>query len=248
MKIDKRRKYYLVLDTETTNSLEDPLVYDLGYAIIDKHGTIYKTESFIVSDIFFQDDLMASAYYIKKLSLYYKDIKVGSRKVVSLYEARQQLKEDMTTYSVQAVLAYNMAFDYLSTNTTERYTTKSKYRYFIPYGVPIWCIWNMACNTICNSKKYVEWCLLNGEVSQKGNIKTSAETVYKYLTDNPQFTESHTALEDVLIETAIFVECLKRKGITLIEKKINRACWQIPQRTRKKLTAFNELGMSQASA
>ena len=232
MKIDKRKKYYLALDTETTNSLEDPLVYDLGYAIIDKHGTIYKTESFIVSDIFFQDDLMASAYYAKKLPLYYKDIKVGSRKVVSLYEARRQLKEDITTYSVQAVLAYNMAFDYLSTNTTQRYTTKSKYRYFIPYGVPIWCIWNMACNTICNSKKYVEWCLTVGEVSEKGNIKTSAETVYKYLLLDENFTESHTALEDVMIEAEIFATCVKRYGITKLEKKINRGCWRIPQKLR----------------
>lgn len=232
MKIDRRRKYYLVLDTETANGLEDPLVYDLGYAIIDKHGTIFKTESFIVSDIFYQNDLMASAYYAKKIPMYYKDIKVGTRKVVNLYTARKTLLDDIKQWNIQAILAYNMAFDYRSTNTTQRYTTKSKYRYFLPYNIPIWCIWNMACNTICNSKKYVEWCLAVGEVSEKGNIKTSAETVYRYLLLNERFTESHTALEDVLIEAQIFATCVKRYGITKLEKKINRGCWRIPQKLR----------------
>ena len=33
--IDKRRAYYLVFDTETANSLDDPIVYDIGGAIID---------------------------------------------------------------------------------------------------------------------------------------------------------------------------------------------------------------------
>lgn len=235
MKIDRRRKYYLVLDTETANGLEDPLVYDLGYAIIDKHGTIFKTESFIVSDIFYQNDLMTSAYYARKIPMYYKDIKVGTRKVVNLYTARKILLDDIEEWRIEAVLAYNMAFDYRATTTTQRYETKSKYRYFLPYGVPIWCIWNMACHSICNTRQYVNFCLQNGEVSNAGNIKTSAETVYKFITKNPQFTESHTALEDVLIEAQIFVKCVKREGIGSIHTKINRGCWRIPQRTLKEM-------------
>ena len=37
-KIDRRKTYYLVFDTETTNSMDDPIVYDIGGAVVDKNG------------------------------------------------------------------------------------------------------------------------------------------------------------------------------------------------------------------
>lgn len=47
MKIDKRKKYFITLDTETTNNnfesgFNDGLVYDLGFTITDKQGNIYE--------------------------------------------------------------------------------------------------------------------------------------------------------------------------------------------------------------
>ena len=236
MKIDKRKKYYIILDTETANTTEDPLVYDLGYIIVDKHGTVYKAESFVVSDIFYREyDLMQTAYYAEKLPMYYEDIRVGYRKVVNLYTARQFLLKDIKDYNIQAVCAYNASFDVRAVNTTQRYITKSKYRYFIPYNIPIWCIWNMACNTICNTRRYIEFCLANGFVSESGNIQTSAETVYRYLIDDTAFTEMHTGIDDVMIEKEIFAFCIKRKGITKVEKNINRLCWRIPQKVKREL-------------
>ena len=40
MKIDRRKNYYLMLDTETANTLDDPLVYDIGLAVVDKAGKV----------------------------------------------------------------------------------------------------------------------------------------------------------------------------------------------------------------
>ena len=40
--------------------------------------------------------------------------------------------------------------------------------------------------------------------------KYGAETVYRYLTQNPDFVEAHTALEDSKIESVILLEVLKR--------------------------------------
>ena len=37
-KIDKRVAKYVVVDTETTNSIECPLAYDIGFAVIDSKG------------------------------------------------------------------------------------------------------------------------------------------------------------------------------------------------------------------
>ena len=89
-KIDKRKSYFLVFDTETTNGLDDPIMYDLGGAVIDKKGKVYETFSLIIDEVFNgMKDLMQSAYYAKKIPMYEEQIAKGERKVVSMYEARK---------------------------------------------------------------------------------------------------------------------------------------------------------------
>jgi hypothetical protein len=55
MTIDKRKNYYLTIDTETANGLDDPMMYDLGGAIHDKRGHVYETFSFVIYDVFCAD-------------------------------------------------------------------------------------------------------------------------------------------------------------------------------------------------
>ena len=219
---------YLVVDIETANTLEDALAYDVGLAIADRNGNIYEKHSFICSEIFNDTTLMASAYYAKKIPEYLADIKQGSRKVVSLYEIRKKVFDLYETYHYKAVLAYNAYFDNRGLNITQRYLTKSKYRWFFPYGVPVHCIWHMACQVICSQKKYYNFCVANGFVSDKGNISTSAEIVYRFLTNDPTFHEEHKGLDDVLIETQIFAKCIAKKK--KMNRKINRGCWRLAQR------------------
>ena len=59
MKYDKRRKYYLILDCETATlpfskefncakdiALQKPLIYDIGWQVVDKKGKVYKKVSY----------------------------------------------------------------------------------------------------------------------------------------------------------------------------------------------------------
>ena len=228
------KKYYLVLDVETANSTDDALVYDLGYVVCDKKGNIYEADSFIVSDIFFEEaNLMQSAYYAKKIPTYLEGIKNRAFNVVTFKQAREKLLNAIKSYKVEAVCAYNANFDYTALNTTQRWLTKSKYRYFLPYGTKVYCIWHMACQLICTQKAYIKFCLENGFVSPSGNIKTSAETVYAYMTNNADYDENHTGLEDVLIETKILAKCFAQHK--RVEKNINRFCWRIPQAKAKEV-------------
>ena len=55
MTIDRRRNYYLTIDTETANGLDDPMMYDLSGAIHDRQGNVYETFSFVIYDIFCAD-------------------------------------------------------------------------------------------------------------------------------------------------------------------------------------------------
>lgn len=228
------KDYYLVLDVETANSTNDPLVYDLGFAVCDRKGNIYEAESYVVSDIFYKEtELMQTAYYHEKLPKYYEGIKEKAFKVINFYTAKKRIADLIEKYNIKAVCAYNASFDTKALNTTQRYLTNSKYRYFLPYGTEVYCIWHMACQVICTQKRYIKFCLDNGFVSESGNIKTSAETVFAYMTKNEKYEECHTGLKDVLIETQIMAKCFAQHK--KMNKKINRLCWRIPQSKAKEM-------------
>lgn len=211
MKIDRRRSYYIVFDTETANGLNDPIVYDLGFAVIDKLGRVYESHSLVIREVFYgMSDLMQSAYYANKLPKYHKEIANRQRKVVSFYEAKMLFKKACDKYNIKVAVAHNARFDYRSTTKTQRYITKSKYRFFLPYGIELWDTMKMANDAICKQVMYKEWCQKNGYVTKNNQVRKTAEILYRYISGKSDFTESHTGLEDVMIEKEIFVHCIRQ--------------------------------------
>ena len=201
---------YIMLDTETTNSLDDPICYDVGFAVVDKEGTIYETHSFVVAEVFLNEELMASAYFIEKVPQYWEDIKKGTRKLAKFNTIRKVLAETMKKYNTNIVIAHNARFDYRSTAKTQRYLTKSKYRYFLPYGTEIWDTLKMAREVLKNDVAYDNFCYDNNYVTKRGCKRFTAEILYRFFTGDNDFVESHTGLEDVTIEKVIFAECMAR--------------------------------------
>lgn len=209
MAIDRRKNYYIVFDTETANSLDDPIMYDLGFAVVDKKGNVYETYSLIVREVFYgMSGLMDTAYYANKLPQYHEEIAKGERKVVSLFEAKKIFNKVAKKYNVKACIAHNARFDYRATAKTQRYLTKSRYRFFLPYGVELWDTLKMAQDTICKQVHYKEWCYNNGYLTKNGRVRATAEILYKYISGEDTFKESHTGLEDVMIEKEIFAHCV----------------------------------------
>ena len=230
----RKKEMYLVIDTETCNSIEQPMCYDIGYAITDRHGNIYETRSFVVAEMFLDNkDLMQSCYFAEKVPQYWEDIKNGTREIKSIFNIRKQIKTDMKKYNIKQVGAYNMGFDKRALNNTIRYCSKSLIRWFFPFGTDFFCIWNMACQAILSKASYVKFAIDNNFVSEKGNIQTSAECCYRFLTKDVNFIESHTGLEDVLIEVAILAECFKKHE--KLNKCIYSACWRLPQKKKKEM-------------
>lgn len=238
--MDKRRKYFLVVDVETANSTEQALTYDVGFSVCDKQGRVYESRSYAISDIFFDEkkiygntELMDSAYYAQKLPQYYDGMRSGAWKVAPLLVVRKEIHQLMKEYNISVVCAYNCHFDKSALNTTLRYVSKSALRWFFPYNTEFYCIWNMACQTICKQKNFLKFCLENGLYSASGNCKTSAEVVWAYLTDNVDFEEKHTGLEDVKIEVQIMAHCFRQHKS--MDRGINRLCWRLPQSEFKAL-------------
>ena len=223
--MDKRIKYRLVIDTETCPlNIEETAVtpynmwvYDCGWAVVDKKGNVYKTESFINADIFLDEkQLMKSAYYADKIPKYWEQIKSGERKLTSFYNIKKQLYKDIKNYNITEVFAHNMYFDYTALNNTQRWLTKSRYRYFFPYGIKICDTLKMARQVINKMPSFQLFCDINNFKTKTNQNKLTAEVLYSYIINNPNFKESHTALEDVMIEKEILAYCYKQ------HKKINR--------------------------
>ena len=59
-------------------------------------------------------------------------------------------------------------------------------------------------------EEYIAFCEKNEYLTSYNKPRLTAEVLYRYLTSNLDFVESHTGLEDVEIETEIFLECIKR--------------------------------------
>jgi hypothetical protein len=227
-KIDYRRHYVLVLDTETANTARTAdgkldtssvLMYDCGWSVVDTKGNVYKEQSFVNRDIFvYERELMNSAYYGWKIPRYVEDLQNGKRKMASTYEIRKAMLEDMELYHITEVVAHNARFDRDALDTIQRWTTKSKYRYWFPYGTEIWDTMKMARDVIHKMPTYRRFCEENGFLTANGRLSATAENLYRFIIKDPTFVESHTGLEDVQIEREIMFYCFRqhkkmRKGL-----------------------------------
>ena len=230
MGFDKRKKYLMVLDVETTNcniaernAPNDSLVYDIGFVICDKKGNIYAKRSFAIKEIFDWTDLMNSAYYKNKLPIYYERLATGKMEKVSIWEARKRIQSAMEYFGIDEVYAYNANFDYTTLNNTVRYLSGSNCRWFFKYGTKICDIWNIACQVLGTQKTF-QW---ENERNEKGNLITNAERMFGYC-EQLDFEEEHTGLADAIVESQILARCLRTHKS--INKGINRSCWRIPQK------------------
>ena len=228
-KIDRRRTYIMMLDTETCNTrndengnldMRDVLVYDKGWEVIDKHGNVYEKKSYIAREIFFgMSDVMTSAYYANKIPRYLEEIAKGERVVASFYEIRKDFLDTMKRYNTNIICAHNSRFDYNALNTTQRYLTKSKYRYYFPYGTEVWDTMKMARSVVAKTPTYKRFCEENGYMTKNNQVKLTAEILYRYITRDTEFVESHTGLEDVDIERQILAYCFRK------HKAMKKALW-----------------------
>ena len=124
-KYDKRRKYYIVLDCETATlpeainyegeerkniAIAKPLIYDLGWKVIDAQGRTYARKNYLISEIFSVPAIFDTAYYASKRCIYLEKLARGEITLTDWKTASAELVEDMD--ACVAVGAYNSMFDY----------------------------------------------------------------------------------------------------------------------------------------
>ncbi len=236
MKVDKRKKYFMVVDVETAGNFASPQVYDFGFAICDKKGNIYEERSFVISEIFDNKKLMDTAYYKKKLPLYYEGLENGKFTKTDMLSARKEFLDLIEKYDVRTICAYNLMFDMKALKST--FQTLGYGAKFLPVenrfhkdNLDLLCIWSYACEVLFTQKTYSKIAVAQGWLTEKGNMLTNAECAYRYITREFDFVEEHTGLSDVRIECQVLAKCIAQKQKH--ESGIIAHPWRIPQKKNK---------------
>ena len=194
-----------IFDTETT-SLDKPFCYNIGYVIIDTdtRSELIKRD-FVVEQVWHNLPLFTSAYYADKRPLYVSAMRKREAVLDKYGYILRQMRSDFKKFKVHHTYAYNSSFD---DNVFE-------------YN----CDW-YKCNNPFDTKEihdirgyaiaflvdddYKKFCDDNGFYTESGNYSTTAEVMYRYITNNVLFVEEHTALSDAEIEKEILLACLDK--------------------------------------
>lgn len=229
MKIDRRIKYRLVIDTETApidRTIEEVLpsnmlVYDIGWAVVDKRGKVYLSRSFVNQDVFLGEPVaMKSAYYFEKIPRYWEDIHDGTRILTDWDTIKKAVRDDIALFNINEIYAHNARFDIGTLNATERHITNGKRKYFFPYGMTICDTMKMSRAVLGKMPTYRKFCQRNGYVTSRGQNRYTAEVIYRYITKNLDFIEAHKGLDDVMIEKEIMSYCFRQ------HKKMDRILYR----------------------
>lgn len=219
------KKMIAVVDVEATKYMH---VYDIGMVITDLYGNIMTTYSAVVKEVFCgMGSEMQSAYYAEKIPQYVAEIENGKRQLKKFSTIRTEVLNLLKQYNVKSVYAYNMTYDKNALNKTVSLLSNGFVTSFFE-NVKYCCIWRMSTETFLQKKDYAKQAIANGWISESGNIKSSAECAYRYISGDKVFEEEHTGLADVLIEIQIL--CKARQAHKKIPTEPNNQCWKKVQK------------------
>lgn len=205
------KEKFAVLDVEGMSGL---IPYNVGYIIADRYGQIYEKYSYALPQNVCvnikrcnetQQAIEMTARNIQEILLDYDNSLFKRKyKCVGNEEFKKRFIKSIKKNKIKKIYAYNVTFDKATLKNLfgDDFNEVFKDIKFIDI-IPIILRTNLL------TKKYCNFCIANGFVTEKGNIQTKAEIVYKYLFNDLTFEEEHTGLADVLIEYKILLKAFK---------------------------------------
>lgn len=121
------------------------------------------------------------------------------------------------------------------------------------------CIMVLASNVFnrnkSKKKKYINFLIENEYkrkdrtfVTKAGNFKTSAESMYRYISNDPNFIEAHKGKQDTEIEGKILEWCKKEKGWSKMNKEPRGGGWTIVNESARPFQALSSIVADQEAA
>jgi hypothetical protein len=205
---------FMVFDTETT-SIDKPFCYNIGYVIANENETLVR-KSFVVEQIWHNLPLFNTAYYAEKRPLYVSAMKARKTVLDKFGYICREMARDIKQYNVKFAFAYNSPFDEKVFNFNCDW-----FKCLNPFDTVIIKDIRAFAHKYIVNEDYMQFCELNEQFTDSGNYSTTAETMFRYIANDIDFIEDHTALSDSIIELEILRKCL-RAGANLDESLVAR--------------------------
>jgi len=194
-----QKNAYVVMDTET--SYRNGLVFDFGWTTIDKRGNVLGSADLNFLDVICKE----KPYYIHKIKGYARRQRKAIHKVTTFAVGQRLFNlhiQHLKAAGYRVILcAYNASFDCRVLGGTSRAFGCGK---FLRHSVELLDIWgNWALSA---PKAYTAPATASGKF-----LSTTAQNVYRFESQQPDFIEAHTAYEDTTIEAEILLKILRRK-------------------------------------
>lgn len=206
---------FIVLDVEGYSTCKP---YDVGFRVVDSKGKCYEEHSVAVMPAI-EENLYTMCKYKeiegmkdanemchRNIHEILTDTAQKYSKCYSIGRFWDALIMLITKHRIKRIWAYNCSFD---SSALRRLFGEEKYSILCEM-VSFCDIIPAILHTHLLTKKYVNFCKKNDFLTEKGNVRTKAEIVYKYLFGKMDFEEEHTGLADARIETEILLLAMNK--------------------------------------
>jgi len=204
-----KKNAYIVLDTETSKA--NGLVFDLGWTTRDRKGNILGQASLNFLDVV----CIEKPYYHNKIANYARDQRKGNHKVTTFSVGQRLFNlhiQSLISKNYRVILcAYNASFDCRVLKGTSQRILKKP---FLRHSVELMDIWGNWAKSA--PKNYSAPKTASGKF-----LSTSAENVFRFEFQDPNFIEKHTAFADTIVESKILDKILMRRKKVKIVKNPN---------------------------
>ena len=222
-----KQKYLLFVDTETIGSLfvkESVLPFEIGVKVFDnEEQKIVKEKSYLIRRFFNNKYIMLSTFSATKYPNYFEKLENDKRyKNCSVNDFAQDLTKIINRYNIKIMVAHNGLFDKLAiARLCEEFGTDNPIE-----KLDLLDTMEIS-KVITYSKDYTNYCLKYEEIknsinesafiTKSGRVRTTAQAIYCYISNNENFEEKHTGLEDIDIEIEIYLKSMELLGNTIVK-------------------------------
>ena len=226
----KKEKYLMFIDTETIGCLyvkESVMPFEIGVKIYDNENKkVVKEKSYLIRKFFNNKYIMFSTFSATKYGTYLERIDTDKRyKVMGVKDIATDIGKMISRYNIKIMVAHNGMFDKNAMDKLfNEFGTDNPFK-------KIDLLDTMEISKVITfSKDYANYCIANKNklnsinescfITNSNRVRITAQAIYCYITNNVDFEEAHTGLEDIDIEIKIFEESVNRLGNTLINLNV----------------------------
>lgn len=218
----------LVFDTETVD-VEHAFCYNVGYTIVNletKEKLIKR--DYVIEQVWENKMLFSTAYYAEKKQLYINALRGRKATIKHWGHTMQRMIKDIQEHNVEFAYAFNSPFDVRVFDfNSEWFKSSNALDYVETIDI------RGLINQLLFSDEYKAFCEENGFYTESGNYSGNAETITKFIRQDIDFVEDHTALSDSLIEADIILYMIEKYGVDITKE--GKVYATVPRETEREM-------------